>query len=1695
MSNYPQLNNQDILALRKALTLLSGGIGAPAQIAGNALTPPPTTPVVPTGNDTGNEIPGEAIAIGATVAGLGMEYAGFGEKTVGTAHRPGFGLGNTTSLASAGSVLGPWGTAGGAALGLGLDVAKYMRGDKQFKKQVFSQNFHDWREVRNRDLSRQDFTYQMKKGGVVKMNTGGQVKDPYQGYHGLEGKKRLQQQLVSLGYDIGPTGVDGILGKNTGKAVKQLQKDNALNVDGISGPQTLALLRTAFEQPGATAASQPEQPASQPATVATAPIQAPENDYEASLNQLTEMYEGGAIDAEGFVNGMALLNKVTGVKTASTPVVSAAPKGPVVNDDGWDYYNPGEWELSDMDGIRAGGVDYRLTGPDGGYDAKETRFIKGGEKYEQPGANAFLSRFREELKDAQVRLKQVGTAKGRPMSVAQYMMNGDDRWQNMDSLIVAEGAGQFGNYDENGMYIPDSLTTRQRNINLMPTTKKMEGTDPYYFRKHGYKLVEGKPLDRNTTTAAEVYGKLRPKDAKARPDQPDQSDILKTTAIWGTSAASAGDPIRDFRDAAEYYKRTGKMLPEWGMQFSRILADNKGDVSKYRYIDTKFRKGGVARLVPVELEAKEIAIMPVGDSYIEILRTPHNIPKHENGGKVYHLPEGAEVFNRELMDRVDEAMKKKNWSEIRNNLVPARDKILEAAQLLGDPYSTGLTSDQAAMYGRKGCKVKGKKKKNYAMRTYRIGGVAGPGDPPVNEPLPRALGATAEVSAKGTKNYLPTLPDNFFAKNTCKEENCSEYTTTAIANITGQDRSNFDKTMAESAWFKRNKILKNGGIDVWNKERGTEINYDDLQVGDMVSLSNRSMAQPIDYSRDQDVRNGVKKEKYARHSGIIVGKNKDGIPIVEHNIHSKGDKGGTLYREPINDIKEKYTYEPLSVTRPKETINFDFADYKKKVIGSWNAQNTLTDKVSWKRPKVGDELYDAYINVREDLISGYRITAQQADKIFGELYGIAAQESNLMNDLPVESLRDLGSEIKQGIKVITPESVNKLAKVLKSNKSEEGFVPGWKREKAIVELIKGGMDESEAIAKVNEEMPKIKAPYTVTDKSRGYFKQKGISERAKKVFGFDDTGLLSRISLNEKRASRNPYSSTENQIKNAMGLYLENMGKAMEYYPDMDEETKYKVATLAHNTPSTAFNKEYIDFFIKGEGNPDTKKYNSSYINKARGYRDKYLQSYHTGGIIKAQNGTTVTDPPLSYRILGNQLRNNQALIKQLYAQQQLTPQEQMTGLEGMTPDQLALFKRNRAMTAGVGMVAGPTRADMPLQIPSRLPQQADQLGAVPQGLSVDTLQPGPTERYSLREQLSPYLPSFGKMGKINVTKPDIYSMNTILQSGLLANNLMQQAPDYIHLNKPAPTLMRYDSRPVTDMVNKGVDTINSIQRNYDQKGLGMQMMGASMGGAQILQLMNQGGAQQLQGKQAVDAQNAQILNQNDAMRAEVDNQEMNLNLQLQSQYQTMRDQAISKQANSIMQNEFARKQSNEEGQQQKIDNVVQLEALKYAISEGVADSPEWETYRDAKLQEVMTGISTELGDPMNPTNERYKEKLNELSTVYGALAPYSKQEELQRDLDELEKLKKSETSDAIAAAAEIETRITAMQQEKEKEKQAFLTSRLAPTMNNLMLGDMNQLRTERYNESELLKQYRRERGIPDADIATLLKTINSINR
>jgi len=78
-------------------------------------------------------------------------------------------------------------------------------------------------------------TYTVVSGNLRKGSKGANVKE-------------LQENLKSLGYDIGASGADGIFGNDTLAAVKKFQEDKDLAVDGVVGKNTIEAIEKALSE-------------------------------------------------------------------------------------------------------------------------------------------------------------------------------------------------------------------------------------------------------------------------------------------------------------------------------------------------------------------------------------------------------------------------------------------------------------------------------------------------------------------------------------------------------------------------------------------------------------------------------------------------------------------------------------------------------------------------------------------------------------------------------------------------------------------------------------------------------------------------------------------------------------------------------------------------------------------------------------------------------------------------------------------------------------------------------------------------------------------------------------------------------------------------------------------------------------------------------------------------------------------------------------------------------------------------------------------------------------------------------------------------------------------------------------------------------------------------------------------------------
>jgi hypothetical protein len=183
-------------------------------------------------------------------------------------------------------------------------------------------------------------------------------------------------------------------------------------------------------------------------------------------------------------------------------------------------------------------------------------------------------------------------------------------------------------------------------------------------------------------------------------------------------------------------------------------------------------------------------------------------------------------------------------------------------------------------------------------------------------------------------NSLPVYNPEFKTMDIkCKGQDCSQQTTNVLQLVYPQ--LNRDQLEPDHSWYRRDKILQNGGRDIWSQDtKGISRNklvgippmevWNTFQVGDIVSM---------DSGNDDDFPTGPQGQAHdgSEHTGFIIGRHHEtGIPLVMHGYM------GSMEVDPINELKlgnmregSNATYLISGITRPSamgdgETNNYTF---------------------------------------------------------------------------------------------------------------------------------------------------------------------------------------------------------------------------------------------------------------------------------------------------------------------------------------------------------------------------------------------------------------------------------------------------------------------------------------------------------------------------------------------------------------------------------------------------------------------------------------------------------------------------------------------------------------------------------------------------------------------------------------------------
>ena len=444
-----------------------------------------------------------------------------------------------------------------------------------------------------------------------------------------------------------------------------------------------------------------------------------------------------------------------------------------------------------------------------------------------------------------------------------------------------------------------------------------------------------------------------------------------------------------------------------------------------------------------------------------------------------------------------------------------------------------------------------------------------------------------EVNITGFKNNsysfegLPTISkESLQSGKKCSAKGCAEQATTEFATIVGTSREDIYPVVGTDAWYRKSKVLSNPNNElIFEAETADYDGYKnlpvkpeddwwknlDFQVGDFVDLSGkivgdwRSPKQPKIGKASKD---GHSQSDFSRHSGIIIGKTPEGIPIVRHNISK------TLHDEPINNITEKYNYFVSAAYRvndpvldkgknnyaiKKQQIYENILNYSDESLNLGFTGSVVDDegnvlKVNTK--KVKNKLVEPYKEIRKDLVVNYGVPQERLDDVFKSLLAIGTQESNLDNMVD-DSFKSKAKVVvldilqDQDIKMLKQLSNVKGAIENLASDYEVAKVPTWKLDKEIALLETQGVSREEAIHQIFSQYGAPSKTDKVTDKSKGPFRQKAPSGRWLNTMGEEYSTIEA---MKKDNWGKEWDDSNKNFIANAIGLYLDNYDKAKELY-------------------------------------------------------------------------------------------------------------------------------------------------------------------------------------------------------------------------------------------------------------------------------------------------------------------------------------------------------------------------------------------------------------------------------------------------------------------------------------------------------------------------------------------------------------------
>jgi hypothetical protein len=187
--------------------------------------------------------------------------------------------------------------------------------------------------------------------------------------------------------------------------------------------------------------------------------------------------------------------------------------------------------------------------------------------------------------------------------------------------------------------------------------------------------------------------------------------------------------------------------------------------------------------------------------------------------------------------------------------------------------------------------------------------------------------------------YLPYLDRGEGEEICVKGKGCSFNVSVKMSNLLGEIADG--DIWANDAWFNKSDVLNKGGDliyetterDISKMPKVPKDVYAKLQVGDYVQLNRINTKTSGEFAAEKQ--GGLENEN-VEHLGFVVGKDKDGTPLIWHG----SEKGKAFIKrldEPISlDDHDKsiFTYQVASIVRSPSLKNADLSGLQKTVYYS-----------------------------------------------------------------------------------------------------------------------------------------------------------------------------------------------------------------------------------------------------------------------------------------------------------------------------------------------------------------------------------------------------------------------------------------------------------------------------------------------------------------------------------------------------------------------------------------------------------------------------------------------------------------------------------------------------------------------------------------------------------------------------------------